>query len=364
MVIVAYVSGHGYGHATRVGEVLRALRESSPETELAVVTSAPQSLFRRAVSGPFVYRHLECDLGLVQAGALAIDEAATAARWRAFAAGLPRRVAEEVAWLKASHARAVLSDIPPLAFEAAAEAGLPGVGLANFSWDWIYRHLSQRQPALAEAAESAAASYRRARLLLQLPFAGDLGAFPHREEIPLVARRPNRSREEVRSALDLGAGPVVLLSFGGLGLPGFDWGVLARLEGFRFLVVDGPETGPSNLTAVSGERLDALGLGYADLVGGADVVVTKPGYGIVSDAIAARTRVVYTERGDFPEYEVLVEGMARNLPCIHVSNEDLRAGKLRSALQDVLALPFPPPPDLSGAAVAARRVLEVAAGGP
>ena len=178
-----------------------------------------------------------------------------------------------------------------------------------------------------------------------------------------MARRPKRSRPEVRSALGLGTGPLVLLSFGGLGLPGFAGGVLAGLDGFHFLWVGDPEAGPRNVTTVPGERLDALGLGYEDLVAGADVVVTKPGYGIVSDAIAARTRVVYTERGDFLEYEVLVEGMARHLPCVHVSNEDLRAGKLGGALLAVLQLPFPPPPDLSGAAVAARRVLEVAAGG-
>ena len=179
-MIVAYVSGHGYGHARRVGEVLRALRERSPEAELTVVTSAPEILFRRAVPGPFDYRQLQCDVGLVQAGALAIDEAATAERWCAFAAELPRRVTEEAAWLKTSRARAVLSDIPPFAFDAAAEAGIPAVGLANFSWDWIYRHLARRQPDLAKASASASASYRRAHLLLQLPFAGDLGAFPRR----------------------------------------------------------------------------------------------------------------------------------------------------------------------------------------
>lgn len=361
-MIVAYVSGHGYGHATRVGEVLRAVRDRSPQSALSVVSSAPERLFRRAIPGPLTFRHLECDVGLAQAGALVIDETATVERWRAFAEGLPGRVASEAAWLQGVGARAVLSDIPPLAFDAAAEAGIPAVGLANFSWDWIYRHLAHRQPGLGEAAESAAGSYRRSHLLLQLPFAGDLSAFPRREEIPLVARRPKRSREEARRILGLGVGPLVLLSFGGLGLRGFDPVVLAELDAFRFLTVGDPEPGPANVAVLPAARLEALGLGYEDLVAAADVVVTKPGYGIVSDAIAARTRMVYTERGDFPEYEVLVEGLARHLPSAHVSNEALRAGRLRHALDAVLAQPFPPPPDLSGAGVAANRLLDVAAG--
>jgi len=40
-----------------------------------------------------------------------------------------------------------------------------------------------------------------------------------------------------------------------------------------------------------------------------------------------------------------------------ISNDDLRAGRLRPALEEVLARPFPAEPALSGALVAARRLL-------
>jgi len=290
-----------------------------------------------------------------------MDEAATVAKWLAFVERDAERVADEGRWLRGAGARVVLGDIPPLAFAAAARAGVPSVGLSNFSWDWIYRYMAPRQPGLAEAAEWAAESYRRCGLLLQLPFAGDLSAFPRREEIPLVARSPRATREDARRLLDLPDGPLALVSFGGLGLPGFDPGVLEEVAGWNFLMT-GLETanatdGPVNATDIDLGRLGALGLGYADLVGAVDVCVTKPGYGIVSDAIAARTRMVYTERGDFPEYPILVDQMARWLPSRHVSNADLRAGRLQDALDAVMADPFPSPPDMSGAERAARRLL-------
>jgi L-arabinokinase len=365
-VLVAYVSGHGYGHATRVGEVLHSVRTSDPRIPLAVVTSGPERLYRQAVPGAFEFRSLDCDVGLVQKGALVMDEDATVDRWRAFVADDARRIAAEAGWLRERGARAVLGDIPPLAFAAAAEAGIPSFGLSNFSWDWIYRYMSARHPGLAEAADWAAASYRLCGLLLQLPFAGDLSAFPRREAIPLVARKPRTSRAEARRALGLPSGPLALVSFGGLGLPGFDPGVLGSVEAWTF-VMTGLETGgpanangwPANATGLDVDRAADLGLGYIDLVGAVDVCITKPGYGIVSDAIAARTRMVYTERGDFPEYPVLVGEMARWLPSRHVSNDDLLAGRLRAALDGVMALPFPPPPDTSGAERAARRLLEV-----
>jgi len=94
-----------------------------------------------------------------------------------------------------------------------------------------------------------------------------------------------------------------------------------------------------------------------DLVGAADVVVTKPGYGIVTDCIGAGARLVYTDRGDFPEYPILVEQMARWLPCAYVTHAQLAAGDIDTALDDVLGIAVPPKPDLAGADVVARRLL-------
>ena len=348
-MLVAYVSGHGFGHATRTGLVLRAVRERAPDLPLTIVTSAPESLFRAAVPGPFTYRRLECDVGLAQKDALVIDEVETARRFALFASRWDETLDGEVSFLRAAGARVVLGDIPPLAFASAQAARLPGVGLANFSWDWIYAHAAGRAPELRAAAEHCALAYAKATLLLRLPFAGDLGVFPHIEDVPLVARRPRVPQAEARWRLGLDKRPAVLLSFGGIGLPGLRPAVLAPLRDFQFLLPH----------SVDGPRLLELGLGYEDVVGAADVVVTKPGYGIVTDAIGARTRLVYTDRGDFPEYPILVDEMKRYLPTAYVTNDEVREGRLAGALAQVLAAPFPPVPDLSGAARAADRILGV-----
>jgi L-arabinokinase len=350
-MLVAYVSGHGWGHLTRLAEVLREVRGRAPSLPITVVGRLPERLVRRAVPDPVALRAVACDVGLAQRSALAIDEQATAERCRAFEATWEARVAAEAAFLRARGARAVLADVPPLAFAAAARAGVPSIGLGNFSWDWIYRHLAAREPSLGESAARAARAYREAALFLALPFEGDLSAFPRRERVGFVARRPRVAREEARRRLDLDGRPSVLLSFGGVGLPSLSPEVLGSEPGagaFRYLF---PEDLP-------GDRLDALGLDYPDVVGAADVVVTKPGYGIVTDAIGAGTRMVYTERGDFPEYPVMVREMGRWLACVHVGNRELLAGRLAGPVRRALALPVPSPPDLGGAARAATRVLE------
>ncbi len=355
-MIAVYVTGHGFGHATRTAETLRVLRTLAPELAIAVTTTAPEFLFRHAVSGRLLYRPLSCDVGVSQKGALEIDGADTIARWRALRADEPARIASEAAWMRSAGVRLVLADIPPFAFRAAAAAGIPAWGIGNFSWDWIWRYLAGTFPELHEAADDATEAYGLTELLLQLPFTGDMTAFPRRREIPMVARAPRLPRDEVRRTLGLAPKEkAVLLSFGGIGLPGFDFGVLRELRDYVFLVHEAAAI-PSNVRRLP--WLEARGLHFHDVVGAVDVVVTKPGYGIVTDCIAARTRIVYTDRGDFPEYPILVAGMEQLAPCAYVSNEDLLAGRLAPVLAAAEAQPWPAPPPMDGAQVIAEAVLQ------
>jgi L-arabinokinase len=358
-MLAVYVSGHGFGHSTRTAEVLRAVRGRDPRLPITVCTSTPGFLFEGIVAPPLALRRVECDVGLVQKDALVIDEEGTAAAWLEFARGWDALVAGEAAWLERSGARLVLGDIPPLAFAAGAQAGLRSVGLSNFSWDWIYGHLGGRHPALAEASAHCREVYRRADLLLRLPFAGNLAAFRCIEDIPLVVRKPPTARAEARRRLGLDDRPAVLLSFGGLGLPGLQPAAFGSLAGYQLLLTGRAGDGrlPSNLRRLDGEALDTVGLSYPDLVGAADVVVTKPGYGIVADCIGAGTRLVYTDRGDFPEYPIMIAEMPRYLPAVFASNDEVREGRLGRAIEGVLAMPFPDPPRTDGADVAAERLL-------
>ena len=130
--LAIYVSGHGYGHSTRAAEALRAVRERAPGLPITVGTSAPAFLFEGVVPPPLAVRHVECDVGLVQKDALVIDEEGTVAAWRRFMAGWDALPAREAAWLRSGAARLVVADIPPVAFAAAAEAGLPSIGISNF----------------------------------------------------------------------------------------------------------------------------------------------------------------------------------------------------------------------------------------
>ena len=91
-----------------------------------------------------------------------------------------------------------------------------------------------------------------------------------------------------------------------------------------------------------------------------DVVVSKPGYGIISECLANDTALLYTSRGHFVEYEVLVAAMPRFLRCGFIDHDDLFEGRWAAHLDAVLSQPAPPEsPPTNGADVAAASLLEM-----
>ena len=72
---VFYISGHGFGHASRQIEIINALRAIRPNLRIVVRTSAPRWLFNLALSQPFSFHHGEPDTGVVQIDSLRVDPA-------------------------------------------------------------------------------------------------------------------------------------------------------------------------------------------------------------------------------------------------------------------------------------------------
>ncbi len=108
----------------------------------------------------------------------------------------------------------------------------------------------------------------------------------------------------------------------------------------------------------------ALGLRYEDVVAAVDVVVTKPGYGIISECLANDTALLYTDRGHFIEYDVLVREMPRYVRCAYMPQAELLRGHWQPALDALSdAPPAPERPPVDGAAVAARWILAAADAG-
>ena len=303
---------------------------------------------------------------MVQIYSLNIDTRESIRRARDFQSRLPAIVDAEAAYLRHTGAHVVVGDIPPLAAGAAQSAGIPSVLIGNFTWDWIYE--GYRENGIGDLPHEIRAMYQRATIVLRLPMAGGFAGLEHvTRDIPFVARHSSRTQDEVRRALGLPSRadgkPLVLMSFGGYGLAGLDTAALAHLTDYTIATTDSPSANnpirpDCGLLYISEKHVHDSGLRYEDLVRGADVVVTKPGYGIISEAIANRAALLYTSRGHFVEYDVLVREMPRYLRTQFIAQNDLLKGNWSDALATLLRQP--PPPETAqtdGADIATAEIL-------
>jgi len=139
LISVAYfISGHGYGHAVRSGQVIRRLKEACPELEFHVRTTAPR-WFLLHLPFPVSYAERPMDVGIVQRDSLQMNIEETLYACESLHKRMPALVEENLAFIEQKKIRLVLGDIPPLCFEIASQASLPSVAIGNFSWDWVYR---------------------------------------------------------------------------------------------------------------------------------------------------------------------------------------------------------------------------------
>jgi UDP:flavonoid glycosyltransferase YjiC (YdhE family) len=354
--IAYYVSGHGFGHAVRSAEVIRALLLRRPNLAIHVRTSAPAWLFPPDVR----LTPIQLDVGVAQSDALHLDPDATLRQAAELDRTLEPLIAREAATLRAVGVRLVVGDIPPPAFRAARLAGLPGVAIANFGWDWIYGPFVTARPEYGWLLERFRAGYAEADLLLRLPLHGDLSAFRRIEDVPLIVRPPSGPRPVVRERLGLRDDEhVVLLGFGGLGLRDLPLASLAAMPYYTFLATEKelPRSGtpPRNvrLVPVAPEN-------YNDFIAASDVVVSKPGYGMVATCLALGVPLLCTDRGGFPEDDVLLRAVQETGRGAHIPPEELLAGRLGPYLDRVLASRRSPPPVRSdGTEVIADRLLSL-----
>jgi L-arabinokinase len=369
VTIVCYISSHGFGHATRAVEVLNHTLARQPDARIVVRTAVPAWFIERSAHPAIEIQPCETDTGMAQIDSLRVDEAETARRAARFYRDFPARIEAEARALADLGASIVVGDIPPLAFPAAARAHVPSIAMGNFTWDWIYRAYDWFEPRAPGVIDTIADAYATATLALRMPFAG--GFAPMLDvtmNVPLVARRSRRTREDTRRLLEIDATrPVVLASFGGHGtlLPLRD---VAR-DNDLTLVATELEMGDASEAAhegrlryVSSDALQHRQLRYEDLVAAADVVVSKPGYGIVSECIANGVALLYTSRGEFAENDVIVDAMHRVMRCRFIKQPDLREGRWQADVEALLRQP-PPPETMrtDGAPVVAAAILGAAA---
>jgi len=333
--IVYYISGHGFGHATRSASVISELQMTRPDIRIHIRSWASPQIFNEMCPSVEV-THCQYDIGVVQNDGISMNIPETLRRSREILDQADSSFDSEVELIGKLNPACIVSDIPPLAHRVAEKLNIPSCTVTNFTWDWIYDAWTDLYPEAGILAERIRNDYSKSNCLLRLPYAGDLPAFSVVRDTPMLGRKAVHSKEFVRDQLGLmeESRPVVLFSFGGMGLNSGNFNALELLKDYKFIT-----TFPMNNKSIQVlKALDQYGITYPDLVNAVDVVVTKPGYGIVSECAINHTRMLYTDRGPFREYEVILEQLAQWNCAVYIERDRLLNGNCREELEKLIQM--------------------------
>ena len=348
-----YVTGHGYGHAVRTIQIVKAL---PPDARVILKTTAPERLFREDLGDrQFTLVRAEYDCGSVQSDSITVLPRETLTRYREIAARNETHLAHEVNFLRRERVDCVVSDIPSFPLRAAREADIPGVAVANFTWHDIYQEYVQG-PADERLLAEMGREYAQATVALVTPLCLPTvtAPFSHVERVPLVARRGRSVRDALLQRLSRPAGTHLALLY--LGVWGLDivWERLAMLSDWTFLTYETPPVAVPNVVT-----LDRAAWPYADTMASVDAVLAKTGYGTVTECIANGVPLIFPPRAGFIEHEALAEGMTRWGGGVPITEADFKFGQWGASLDAARgARPDATVFATDGADLIARKLLE------
>lgn len=299
--ICFYTSDYGYGHAARDIAVIRGIYKQF-DAQILVKTDVPFEFMKHSLSSVRVIQRRN-DVGVSMIEESSVADAAKTSQavddwvgsWKSF-------IREEKSFCEAEGIDLILSDIVPQAFLVAQELGIPGIGISNFTWHYIYSNLLGE----TESVERLEEAYRAGQSALVLPFNEEMELFRIRRKINLISREITKPRAGLR--MEHGIPESDLVVYLGLG-KSLGSAFLRHLKdidapGIRFLVSSGVQLPHKNVIHIPEGESETQ-----NYIAMCDLVVSKAGYSTASEAIRAKVPLFIFRRAGYEEDKLIARGV-------------------------------------------------------
>ena len=213
---------------------------------------------------------------------------------------------------------------------------MPAVGLSSLSWDVVLERLEtnlrdEHVPIIRQIRHS----YRYADLMIRVAPALPMPAFRHSLDIAAIAAPAASEPDALRGATNASSDErIVAVAFGGIPLTSLPWARIEQMHGYRFIIPG--EVPQSSRQIISAESIPMT---FPSIMASSDLLLTKPGYGTIVDAVATRRRVVYVRRYNFADEDVLIDYLHRYGCGIELSAGDFLDGRWEDTMDAVIDFP-------------------------
>ncbi len=294
--ITFYISDYGYGHATRSVALIRELLRQEEHVRIVVCHSYAIRFLKDSLQDKRVsFREISTDVGYVlKHESILPDQMRLTKEYLSFIEDWEEKQSRERTFLKDQKVDLVVSDISPLPFPAAYELGIPSVGVSNFTWYTAYQGLVDNQ--LLDPFYHA---YNKMTDFFSLASSQEVKWTESVNTYGFYSRETDRFEvQRIKSQLNPDGKKTIV--FVGIGMK-MDTSFLESLPLWEsqdcvFVVSSNVDISRENVFKMPIEYLESQ-----NFISASDLVITKAGWGTVSEAVTAKVPLLIIERESMQE---------------------------------------------------------------
>ncbi|MFE0623416.1 glycosyltransferase [Priestia aryabhattai] len=320
--IAYYISDYGYGHATRSTAIIRELLKQNEQVEIIICHSFAIEFLRQC----FRYEHrvrfreILTDVGYVlKENSLEPDADLLNHEVASYVSIFHTKLMYEKRFMEVANVSFVISDISPLGIAGAYLLNLPSLGISNFTWFTAYEEL------IGELSlEFLEGRYKQMTYQFSLACSDE----PHwgikeNQSFGFYSREVNNCEvQRIRKKINP-TGDSHIIYFG-LGMK-VDIGTLSNLPiwqspNCKFIVSSNVDVTHPNVYKIPQDETETQ-----HYVAAADLVLTKAGWGTISEAVCAGVPLLITNRSSMKEDCHTIDYLVRHQLCDIIEWKELES---------------------------------------
>jgi len=335
------ISAHGLGHLAQTIPVVEELMRLQPNVKVTIVSGISTSKIKHRLPG---CQHIEqsWDFGMVMASSIDVLANESMLKYQTLHEQWKEKLYRCKQFFDSLSPDILISNIAYLPLLATQHSVYPSIAMCSLNWADIFYSYCQKYQGAEAIHQKIKESYNAAACFYQITPCMPMTWLTNAIQVDPIAQRAQSKRHLLQSINS----PYTQLSLVALGgvkteIPFDQWPSYADQA---WLVPFDTKCERDDLISI-----DQLPYSYLELLSSVDSVITKPGYGLFTEAAYNTTLVLYVKRGDWPEESFLISWLEKNGVCQAITRQQLFQGSFQTELATIRTQKHPAPPTLNGA---------------
>ena len=345
MHILVDISSHGFGHYSQTAPIVNLLGENNPKLKITLRTTLAEDFVRAKIHTPISIIPESLDFGMKMNSAIETDVDASEKAYIEFHKDWRYRLDVQKKRIQHLKPDLIFANIPYLSLAAANELGINTIALCSLNWAHIYQGYYHSKDLHHKVFNDMLDAYNSALKYLCPEPSMPMPGLNNKQTIAPIAKLGTNQREELNHLFKLdGNEKIALIVPGGIAteipietwpeVPGIRWittwnHAIQRRDIIRLDdIIQLKDITPHN----------KMNMSFTDILCSSDVIITKPGYGVIAEAICNQKPVLYVRRHDWPEEQNIVDWLQQNGISQEITKEVFFNGKMVDEIEKIASL--------------------------